>query len=122
MANNALQTSQLIDRLWLKTQSGDLSWEQLSDRSNYQTRLGDYVISVSGVKGGLGGPVTNLLVKKLDGRTVIKASTGLANALSTYGTGEQDRLAPQAQDTLNRLFAHLSNRSTDIDELLRLIG
>lgn len=95
MTNNTLQLSKLLERLWAKTQAGDIHWEQLSDARSYQTRQGDFVISVTGNRIGLGGPNTTLIVKKLDGRTVAQASTGALNALSAYG-GASDKLNPQS--------------------------
>lgn len=119
MDKSSLQISQLITRIWDKTHSGELSWEQFSDRSKFQTRLGDFVISLSGSK-NLGSPITIVLsVRKLDGNTVANISVGPINVMNF--TFEHEQLTPPSEATLRQLYSHLSNKNTDLDALLNLL-
>jgi hypothetical protein len=121
VANNIVQISQLLDRVWVRTQAGELNWEQLSERSSFQTRLGDFVIALSGSPKRIFGESAsaNLTVKRLDGRIVANATAGASNALAFQPTA--DRLPPQSQETLLRLYNYLEDRNTDLDELLKIL-
>lgn len=138
VVDNSFQMSQLSIRLWERTKSGTISWEQLSRRYSYQTRLGDFVVLVSG-NGPLPNPSANLSaiamlgsgltssvnikVKRLDGRDVGSASVGTidpagVNALGP-GIGNTDVLNPEGSRALLDLYGYLSSRNSDLDELLK---
>ena len=124
MASHTIQLSQLITRLWERTQSSALSWEQLSEGNKYQARMGDFVVFVWGsVLSGLAPNQVSIEVKRLNGRLVAQASIGGLNALlGSTGAGGQQALTPSATQDLQSLFKYLSDRSPDLDELLRVLG
>lgn len=126
MPANTTQITDLINRLWARTQAGTLPWEQFGDGS-FQSRLGDFVVSISssntGSLGGLspGGQVINLSVKRLDGRVVLHTSTGYSsiNALTSALGSRPATIPSDAQKTLTEMYRHLSTRDTDLDELIK---
>lgn len=122
-SNNSIQLSQLISRLWQKTQAGSVAWEQLAAGTKYQARFGEYVIFVWGRSAlGLGSDEASIEVKRLNGTTVAQGGVGTLNALATVNVLGQQALTPTAADDLRSLFTYLSTRNPDLDELLRLIG
>lgn len=124
VASNTIQLSQLITRLWERTQGGAVSWEQLSEGNKYQARMGDFVIFVWGTAmSGLVPNQVSIEVKRLNGRQVSQANIGGLNVLlGTDLTGGQQTLTPSAAQDLHALFKYLSDRSPDLDELLRVLG
>ena len=128
MAANSSQIADLVNRLWAKTQSGSLSWEQLGNQNAFQARLGDFVIVISrpypSALGGIGAVVAadvDLLVKRLDGKTVYSTQAP-TNALGgLLGTLITTHLSNETKAVLQQMFAYLSNRDTDLDELLKLL-
>ena len=86
-------------------------------------RQGDFLIMVRGNKGVYSNPSTILTVKRLDGSIVAEAAAGIANALASVAllSQNQNNLSPQSESMLNQLYTYLSDRSPDLDELLRLM-
>jgi hypothetical protein len=130
VAASSPQITDLATKLWNRTQAGGLAWEQFGDGS-FQTRYGDFVISINSflTPGTLGGissmvmPNVSLTVKKLDGKLVFGSNSSqsinsLAAALGSKGT---PTIPVEAQQTLQRLYTHLNNRDTELDELLKIL-
>lgn len=133
MAANTTQISDLVSRLWAKTQSGSISWEQLGHQNGFQSRLGDFVViisrplsfgsNVAGI-GSAAAPEVELLVKRLDGKTIYStqaATNALGGSLLGALSASSAYLPSETKTTLRQMFGHLSNRDTDLDELLKLL-
>jgi hypothetical protein len=125
VAASTTQVVDLIKKLWSHTESGGITWEQFADGRTFQTRSGDFVISLSsspnpfggvGSSGGTPYDVT-ITVKRLDGRQIFNASTAQTNALHAFGDKLEIPAASRA--TLAQLYNHLNNRDPDLDQLLR---
>lgn len=135
MRTNPLQISQIVDRLYAQTKNGKISWEQLSDRKSFQARMADFAITLSGKLSNaeglasvlinrLGGEAT-LTIRKFDSQIVAEARTNkypltAASATSIYGN--YDALDEKTERKLIELFAFLSDRNSDLDDLIKLIG
>jgi hypothetical protein len=120
--NNSFQLSQLIGRLWERTQVGKVPWEQLSDQARFQTRQGDFLITVWGsLLPGFGVNQASLEVKRLNGVVVAQTGTGAGNPFAmTFGSAQG--ITDLARQQLNQLLEYLADRNTDLDELLRTLG
>lgn len=121
MAKNSFQIATLLERLWAKTREGSIKWDQLSDNASYETRLGDFSISVRGSPvGGLLNQGVRLKVSRLDGKLVAAASTGSSSSISELLDGFVP-LTAESASILQQLYGFLTDRSQDMDELLRLL-
>lgn len=113
MANNYTQLAQIVKKLKDGTLNRSVIWEDSVLPNTYQARLGDFLITIAGnmfTNTTLGG-MPKLEVKKLDGRTI--ADVG-RNPLGEHVP------ADLASD-LSQLYSMLSDRSQDLDELLKII-
>lgn len=118
-SKNTSQVAQIIDRLWARTNEGTLKWTQLGGLPSYETRLGDFSISIR-------GPATRttidkglfMKIAKLDGTEV--AQTGTGNALAILSAGFTP-LPPTSTAVLEKLWEYITNRSSDLDELLKIL-
>jgi hypothetical protein len=123
VVNTAAQLAQIINKLLQKTISGQQKWTPSVMANKYQARFGDFAVEISG-QPGIGTNYLSTLssasikVTKLDGSRVAEAG-GTQSALSTLSG--QDALDGTAQSNLNRLYSLVSDRSSDLDELLKLI-
>jgi hypothetical protein len=113
---NIAQIETIIDRLLSKTETGSLRWDSTTGPGRYQTRLGDFVVMLQGTSGPIESAVS-LEIKRLSGTSVATVSTSQLNALMTRRTS----LSDQGRQKLESLFQLVSDRSSDLDELLDLL-
>jgi hypothetical protein len=114
------QLTELISRLLEKTRQGEISWKSSVSSGSYVARFGGFQVRIEGSR-GLGGPSANLAVLRLDGSIVEQVSTNPFATAAEVISG-RGPLSQEDRDNLQELYDVVSDRSTDIDELLRAIG
>ena len=119
--NNSSQLTKIIERLWFKTREGEMKWTQILGPTTFETRLGDFSITLNGPAMNVNlDRAISINVKKLDGTDVAKSSTS-QNALRSLSTG-YTQITSQTQEVLKRLWEHVSNRDSELDELIKILG
>jgi len=129
VAVNSSQISDLVNKLWARTKGGSITWEQFTNQNGFQARFGDFVIVISKPfsynPGGITPVIANdvdLLVKRLDGKTIFTTqapSNALGGLLNTLTMGTT--VPNETKTVLRQMFAYLSSRDTDLDELLKIL-
>ncbi|WP_337828568.1 hypothetical protein [Pseudonocardia sp. TMWB2A] len=114
----------------MQTKNGKLSWEQPSDRDSFQTRMGDFVVGLSGwlPRGhgigslAFGSGKATLTIRKLNGQIIAEVSAGSELHGAVRDLVQGAAVDGKAEKKLLELYAFLSDRDSDLDELIKLIG
>jgi hypothetical protein len=115
VANNYTQLAQIVKKLKDGTLVGSVIWEQGILPHHYQTRFGDFLITISGNMFSSISTLESmpsLEVKRLDGRTIAKVGRNISAT---------DQIPPDLETELRQLYSMLSDRSQDLEELLKII-
>jgi len=115
VANNYSQIAQIVKKLRESTLKGSAAWEEGVVPNVYQTRFGDFLITIAGDGFGNINTISSfprLEIKRLDGRNVAKL--GGTNTII-------DPIPAEIMGELRQLYSLLADRSKDLDELINII-